>query len=297
MDKILITGGSGLIGTRLSEELTKMGYVVSHLSRKPNPKSIYKTYKWDINSNYIDPLALNNVNHIIHLAGENVGKRWTKQTKKRIYDSRIKTAQLIYKNLKHPIKTFISASGVNYYGTITSKSIFNEKNSFGTDYLAKICCEWEKSAFDFKTKANRVISIRTPLTLSKKGGGLSKIKKPFELNLGSALGSGQQYMPWIHIDDLCQIYIESITNPKMDGAYNAVASEHCTNEKFTQVLAHILNKKIWAPSVPSFLLKIMLGEMSEIVLNGSRIDNSRIKSTGFSFKYDTLQLALKDCLT
>jgi uncharacterized protein (TIGR01777 family) len=299
METVLITGGSGLIGQALSELLVQNGYSVRHLSRTVGGKEKYPTFRWDLSTNDLDAKALENVDHIIHLAGENVGEgRWTKERKKNILSSRVNTINLLQHHLKsNQLKSFISASGISYYGTKTTETIFNEQDPKGTDFLADISVQWEKKAFEMSSNANRVVALRTGVVLSRAGGALEKLKKPIKMGFGSALGTGAQYMPWIHIDDLCQLYLTALENDNYHGIYNAVSSQHTTNLAMTQAVAKTIGKKLWAPKVPAFALKLLFGEMSQIILEGSRIDNSKIKGMGFSLQFDDLENALKDLLS
>ena len=298
MSKILITGGTGLIGQRLSELLCEKGHEISHLSRSKNPKSKYKTYLWKISEKYIDPAALDNLDHVIHLAGHGVAEgRWTKTKKQSILSSRVKSANLIFDNLKNSkLKTYISASGISFYGATTTNDIYTEDANPETDFLAQVTVQWEQSAMQFKSLADRVVCVRTPVVLSSKGGALSKMAKPIKMGFGSPLGKGNQYMPWIHIDDLCEVYIKAIEDSKMEGIFNASSAEHITNSQLTIAIAKQLNKNIWAPKVPGFVLKLVLGKMSGILLNGSRISNQKLLDIGFKFKFGSLSDALKDCL-
>ncbi len=298
MQTILITGGSGTIGMRLSALLTEQGYEVRHLSRTVKGTEKYLTYKWDLTSEFIDPNALNNVDHIVHLAGENVGeKRWSKARKSSIISSRVDTARLLATTLKgRKLKSFISASGISYYGSATTETIYSESDSSGGDFLAKVSIAWERAADNFISRAERVVILRTGVVLSGQGGALEKMIKPIKMRIGSPLGSGKQYMPWLHIEDICGIYIKAIKDEQMSGIYNAVASEHVTNGEFTKHIAAILKRKLWAPKVPAFLLRLLFGEMAIIILEGSRIDNQKIKDAGYVFQYDSLDSALRNLI-
>lgn len=296
METILITGGSGTIGMQLSDQLTAIGYSVRHLSRSVKGNEKYLTFKWDLTSNYVDPAALEHVDHIIHLAGENVGDgRWTTARKKRILSSRVDTANLILKSLKGKrLKSFISASGISYYGSKTTPSIYKESDELGHDFLAEVSVSWENAAARFKSVTDRVVALRTGVVLSKEGGALSKMATPIKWGIGSPLGSGIQYIPWLHLDDICGMYCKAVQDENVSGVYNAVASEHVTNKGFTKQIAAVLSKRLWAPKVPAFLLRLLFGEMSIIILEGSRIDNQKIKDAGYVFKFDQLTDALKD---
>lgn len=298
METVLITGGSGLIGQALSKLLVENDYAVRHLSRSVSGNEKYPTFKWNLNNQELDIKAVEGVDHIIHLAGENVGEgRWTTERKKRILSSRVDTLTLLQKHLqKGQLKSFISASGISYYGTKTTPNIFNENDPKGTDFLADISVQWEKKAFEMESVANRVVALRTGVVLSNSGGALEKLIKPIKMGIGSALGSGKQYMPWIHINDLCAIYLHALQNTNFSGSYNAVSSQHTTNLEMTQAVAKALDKKLWAPKVPAFMLKLLFGEMAQIILEGSRIDNSKLKATGFTLKFDDLDTALTNLL-
>jgi len=299
MTSILITGGTGLIGKHLCNVLRSKGYNILILSR--NKTNNPNTYYWNISENYIDPKAIQTADYVIHLAGSGIAdKRWTKKIKKELIDSRVKSANLLFskiKTLNPNLKAFISASGIGYYGTITSEKIFKETDASGNDFLATVCKVWEEASNQFNSLNIRTVILRTGVVFSKKGGAFEKMSQPIKLGFGSPIGTGNQYIPWIHIDDLCNMYVEAIENNELNGIYNAVASDYVTNEFLTKSIATILDKKAWLPNVPSFMLKLIFGEMAVILLEGSRVSAEKIKSTGFKFKYPFLLEALKDLNT
>ena len=294
MRKILITGGSGLIGRRLSFLLKSRGYEVRILSRSNNPKNSYKTFLWNISEKTINDSAFEDLNHIIHLAGAGIAdKRWSEKRKKEIIASRVASTNLLYntvKRLKTPLDSFISASATGYYGAITSETIFEEKDKPAKDFLGKVCSLWEDSIFQFNEIKIRTVALRTGIVLSKDGGALKKMKTP----IITSLGNGKQYMPWIHIDDLCELYIKAIEDQEFKGAFNAVSSEHISNLSFSKKVSKIFNHPFLAVGTPSFILQIVFGEMSTIILNGSRISANKIKQAGFKFKFENLEKALKN---
>lgn len=300
MEKVLITGGSGIVGKHLSHKLQERGYSVAILSRAKMPTAGVMVYTWNLYSNEIEEKAINNVDYIIHLAGANIGeKRWTKARKRLIVDSRVKTAELIFKKVKEQnkgLKAFISASAVGYYGTITSDKIFKETDLPSDDFLGNTCKEWESIVDRFKELKIRTVKIRTGVVLTEKKGALSKIIAPVKIGIGSAIGSGKQYMPWIHIDDLCEIYIKAIEDKQMNGAYNAVAPDHKTNKDFTKILASVLNKPFWFPKIPASLMKLIFGEMSVLLLKGSRVSADKILEAGFKFQFPDLKSALTNLI-
>lgn len=295
---VVITGAGGLIARELSKQLEK-DYMVRFLTRK---KRHDYEFEWDINQGIIDEKALDGVSHVIHLAGANISeKRWTEERKKELISSRIDSARLILKTLKEKnirLKSFISASGINYYGTETTEKIFTEEDGPGNDFLSDVVVQWEKAADEFKEQhlAERVVKLRTAVVLSEKDGALKKMLPTIKMGSGSPLGSGKQYMPWIHIKDICSMYEFALKNAEMDGAFNAVAPEHATNKDLTEKIAQVLKKALFMPNVPSFVLKLLFGELSVAVLKGSRASSGKIQGAGFQFKFPGLKTALEDLL-
>jgi uncharacterized protein (TIGR01777 family) len=294
MKKVLITGGNGLIGKRLSFLLASRGYEVRILSRSNSLKNNYKTFLWNVSEKYINDSAFEGLNHIIHLAGAGIAdKRWSEKRKKEIIASRVASTNLLYntvKRLKTPLNSFISASATGYYGAVTSETIFEEKDKPAKDFLGKVCSLWEDSIFQFNEIKIRTVALRTGIVLSKDGGALKKMKTP----VITALGNGKQYMPWIHIDDLCELYLKAIEDEQFKGAFNAVSSEHISNLSFSKKISKIFNHPFLAIGAPSFILQIVFGEMSTIILNGSRISANKIQQAGFNFKFENLEKALKN---
>lgn len=288
MAKILITGGTGLVGTRLTKMLIDKKHEVIILSRNPKNK---KEFKWDIAKNYVDQKAFENIDYVIHLAGAGIAdKRWTNERKKVIIDSRVQTANLLFKTIKENkihLKGFISASGIGYYGAITTQTIFKESDPVGNDFLGEVCQKWEDAAHQFEGLNIPVTILRTGIVLSKQGGALEKMKLP----VISPIGSGKQYLPWIHLDDLCDMYIQAIEG-NLKGIFNAVAPEHHTSITFSKALAKSLNRPYIGICVPSFMLKLLFGELSIILLEGSRISAKKIEKNGYSFRFKTLKKAL-----
>ena len=257
-------------------------------------------YRWDIGNQTIEEESVMKADFIIHLAGENIAeKKWTKERKEAIVQSRDKSIQLIYDVLKKKKKkpeAFISASGIGIYGAVNGSEICNEETPPVNDFLGTTCRKWEAAADTVASLGIRTVKIRTGLVLGKEDGFLKKLSPIFKYRLGSALGSGKQYMPWIHIDDLCAIYLESITNLEMAGAYNAAVFDNTTNTIFSRTLAKIYGYSVWLPNVPAFLIQLAMGEMAQIVLTGQRVSSEKIEKTGFKFQYRTLKEALQDCL-
>ncbi|WP_281322529.1 TIGR01777 family oxidoreductase [Flavobacterium aestivum] len=298
---VLITGGTGFIGKYLTKMLLDKGYTVSILTRssKPNTEGI-TYYVWDVTNRSIDEEAVLRADYIIHLAGEGIAeKRWTAKRKAEIIDSRTLSAQLIYTILKKhnkKIEAFVSASAVGIYGALNGEGICTENTLPGNDFVGVTCQKWEKTADLFADLGIRTVKIRTGLVLGRNGGLLKKMAPIFKAGLGSALGSGKQYMPWIHIYDLCAIYLEAIENKDMTGAYNATINDSTTNSFFSKLLAREYGYFIWLPNVPAFVLRLILGEMATAILAGRRVSSDKIKSLGFRFKFKNLKKALADCI-
>lgn len=295
---VLITGANGLIAKELAKKIGNE-YDVRFLTRKKRQPN---EYEWDLKKGTIDESALENVSHIVHLAGANISeKRWTAERKKELISSRVDSASILRNTLRKKeikLKSFISASGINYYGTKTTEKIYSENDSPGHDFLSEVVVLWECAADHFKEQnlADRVVKIRTAVVLSEKEGALKKMLPPIQYGIGSALGSGKQYMPWIHIEDICSIYEFALKHPTLHGAYNAVSPQHATNAELTQKIAEVMNKPLFMPNVPAFVLKMLFGELAIAILEGSRASSQKIQDTGFQFKFPDLHESLIDLL-
>lgn len=292
---ILLTGGSGLIGSELTKILIENGHQVRILTREKQIEHPF--YHWDKDT--IDEKVFENLDGIIHLAGSLIAKRWTNSYKKEIFSSRVDTANLLFeyvKKLNIDLKFFISASGTAYYGQITSNKIFKESDEPNIDFLGKVCVAWENAAYQFEKICARVVCLRTSLVLSKNGEGFKLLKKPIQLGVGANLGNGKQWMPWIHITDLIEMYAEAVDNDKIKGSYNASSPQYINHSEFNHTLARKMNKPFFIPNIPAFVMKLALGEMSSLLLNGSRIDATKIQETGFKFQYPTLEKALEELI-
>jgi len=293
--KVLLGGGSGLVGTRLNELLTEKGYAVWILSR--NSKGKKNTIEWDVKKQLLDAHLLEDFNHVINLTGAGiVDKPWTDKRKKEIIDSRVNSTALLAKaisqNPKHP-ESFVSASAVGFYGFVTGEHIFKETDAAGTDFLAETCESWEQSTDSIKKLGIPTALIRIGIVLDKNGGALKEMAKPVKLFAAAALGTGKQYLPWIHIDDLCKLFIHAMEN-KLEGAFNAGAPNQVNNKTFTKVLAKVLKRPFFLPNVPPFMMKLILGTRALLVLEGSRVSSEKIQQTGFEFEFKELEGALRE---
>jgi len=295
---VLITGANGMLAKSLAKELDGK-YTLKFLTREVKGQN---EFRWDIDMSYIDPEGLRDVNHIIHLAGSSIAeKRWTLKRKQEIKTSRVDGAQLILEELKknnQTIDTFISASAIGYYGSLTTEEIFTEESPNGDDFLGEVCREWESVAHSFKTNhvANKISILRFGIILDRDGGALKKISAPIRFGFGSGVGTGKQWVPWIHIADLCGMLSFVISNDA-EGTYNAVAPEHVTNNEFTQKVAVVLKRKIVLPNIPAFIIRVLFGEMAVVLLAGSRVSSSKITGIGYNFKYSKLNDALRNLFT
>lgn len=297
MATILITGGTGLIGKALSKALRAKGHYVRVLSRTPRASSPIPEFYWNVEKQEIDEKAFAGIDHIVHLAGIGVAdKRWTKQRKKEIIDSRVDSMKLITNMVKAKnirLSSFVGASAIGIYGMLTSDKIFSEEDRGPEDFLWKTCELWERSYDEISGLSERTSILRIGVVLSENGGALKRLLPLFKAGIGSPIGSGKQYMPWIHLDDLVAVILESLFDPAFNGVYNAVATEQVTNTYFSESIARALSKPFFMPAVPAVAMKLLYGEMANVLLLGSRASNQRLLETGFQLKYPELESALK----
>jgi uncharacterized protein len=297
---VLITGGTGLLGSHLTPLLLQHGYQVSYLSRNTEPIPSVKLYQWNVEEGYIDIKAIEQADYIIHLAGAGVAdKRWTKSRKQEILESRTKSAQLLFnalQNNKHQVKAVVSASAIGYYGFDTGNQWVDEKSQPGDDFLADVVQAWESSVQQIASLRIRVVSLRIGIVLSEKGGALAKMTQTIKVGAGAPLGTGKQYFSWIHIKDICKIFIHALENEQMQGIYNAVAPGPVTNEELTQQIAEVLDKPLVLPHVPAFALKLALGEMASAVLGGNKVANKKLLASGYTFEFPQIRPALENLL-
>lgn len=293
---ILLTGGTGLIGKTLTAQLLAKGYQVSHLSRTPGNDPRVKTFLWDVHKGEIDAHCIDGVDIVIHLAGAGIAdSRWTDERKKEIIESRTKSIGLVYQLLrtkKHNVNTIISASAIGYYSD-RGDELLTEDSPPNNDFMGRCCVEWE-AVVDEAEKLNlRVVKFRTGVVLTN-GGALKQMALPVKLYVGSPMGSGKQWVPWIHWQDVVDMYLFAIENQSFTGVYNMVAPNPVTNKQLVHSIAKQLHKPLWVPNVPAFLLKLLLGEMSTIVLGSTKVSPQKIEDAGFSFKYPDITSALKE---
>ena len=293
---VLITGGRGLVGRYLTSLLLLKGYSVSHLTRSDKGQNGITVFKWDPEKGIIDKEALFGVNYLVHLSGASIGeKRWTNSRKKEILNSRVRSADFLFNKIRNnsaDLEAFISASAVGYYGSVTSDKIYNESDPGGIDFLGSICKSWEEAAGQFSGIGIRTVKIRSGIVLEKTDSALSKLMMPGKIGVLIKTGNGKQYMPWIHIKDLVNIYLKAIEDSAMEGAYNSVAPQYVTHNEFMTILGKVMKRTVLPVPVPAFLLKAVLGEMSEVILKGSRVSSKKIVDSGYVFNYPELEGAL-----
>lgn len=285
-----------MVGKHLTAFLLNKGYTVSHLSRTLNNITNVKTYLWDVPKGTIDEKCIVGVDIIIHLAGAGVAdKRWTNKWKQEIIDSRTQSIRLIYHLLKqgpHQVKKVISASATGYYGN-REDELMTEDSSPAGDFLGKCCIDWEQAVDEGEALGLDILKFRTGVVLTDEGGALKQLAMPIKFGFGAALASGNQWIPWIHLLDTIDMYLFGIENP-LTGVYNMVAPNPATNQKLTIVTAKQLHKPYWLPNVPAFVLKLVLGEMSTVVLGSTKVSAEKIEQAGFKFKYPTLKAAIAE---
>lgn len=293
---ILVAGGSGLIGQRLSELLESRHFKVIRLSRAiSNPgKGIFH---WDPSNGEIDLSAIEQADVIINLAGESIaGALWTPWRRRKIINSRVLSTKLLVESIhKYPnqVKLVINASATGIYGD-TGEMIMNEESPATDDFLGTTCVRWETEAQMFRSNGLRTVIYRIGIVLSNEGGMLAEIKKPMAFRVLPIFGSGNQYQSWIHIDDLCRLMVRAIQDESMNGIYNAVAPGPLTNRNLMILIGQILGGFFLRIRIPAFLMRLLMGEMSKIVVHGTRVSSKKIESTGFKFTYPQADMALRN---
>ena len=306
MARVLITGGTGLVGTAIKNLLLQKGYEVVLLSRSTISKEGHA--HWDINAGTIDATAIASTDYIIHLAGAGVAdKRWSTARKQEILDSRTKSSALLVKALEetpNKVKAVISASAIGWYGPDKNSGDnhlvaqgFVETDPSYPDFLGTTCAAWEASIAPVATNSNglhkRLVCLRTGIVLSKHGGALKEFLKPLAVRMAAVLGNGKQMISWIDVRDLAKMFVYAIEHENLSGSYNAVAPSPVSNKTLTQTLARVLYGNFYITTyVPSFVLKIMLGEMSIEVLKSTTVSAQKIQDAGFVFDYPEIAKSL-----
>ncbi len=303
MPTILITGGTGLIGTALTKLLTESGHKVIILSRsnkESNNKNISFSV-WDVKKQTYNAYDFAEADYIIHLAGAGVAdKKWTRDRKKEIIDSRTESSALLIKalqNVPNKVKAVISASAIGWYGDDEKRTprrkFFTEEMRPDKEFLGETCRLWEESIQPVQQLGKRLVKFRIGIVLSNEGGALPEFKKPIKFGIAGVLGSGKQVISWIHIEDLCRMFLFAIEHEEIEGVYNAVAPTPVRNKELTLLLAQKMKGRFFVHMhVPTFVLQVMLGQLSVEVLKSATVSCQKIKEAGFTFLYPAIEPAL-----
>jgi uncharacterized protein (TIGR01777 family) len=288
--RVLITGSGGMTGRALTEFLTADNWEVVHLYRGKVPAGHKEvSYRWDPDNGFIDPAAVKGVTHIIHLAGAGIAdKRWSKRRKKEIVSSRVDTAKLLFDTAireRAEVKCFISASATGYYGNDTGSVMLTEDSPPGADFLAMTCVKWEEAADMFRKSGIRTVKIRTGIVISVNGGFLGRMMPFIKFRKALWFGSGKKYFPWVHIDDLCRIYLRALDDNTFEGPYNAVTPKQVTQKEFIIAMTTMKGKPLIKAGIPSFLIRLALGEMSTMLLTGNRVMATALEAADFKWLY------------
>ncbi|MEZ5039842.1 MAG: TIGR01777 family oxidoreductase [Saprospiraceae bacterium] len=299
MTNVLIAGGTGLIGNRLSQLLTDKGYRVLHLSRNPKSNSTYPTYYWDPAKGQIDEAAILQADYIINLAGAGIADApWTAARKKLIIDSRVQGNELllsIFKTLGHQPKAFLSGAAIGYYGD-RGEQLLTEEDGPGEGFLSESCIQWEESIKQIMHTGIRTVAIRIGLVLSTQGGALAKMLLPLYGLTSTYFGNGQQWYSWIHIDDLCRLFIFALEKENISGIYNGVAPNPVRNKTLAKQLPKAKGVPALVVSAPAFVLRTLMGEMASAVLTGTKVSAQKIMEAGFVFAHPQSEEALQHLL-
>lgn len=297
METVLIAGGTGLIGMHLSRLLSEKGYRVIHLSRSKKPNAEFERFVWDVKAQTIDEEAVAQADYVINLAGAGiVGSRWTDARKKVIIDSRVDSAALLLSaisKLEKKPKAYIASSAIGYYGN-TGEALVSETKGAGEGFLSVSCEAWENASLEAKKQDLRTVVFRTGIVLSTQGGALEKMLISFNFFIGAYFANGQQWYSWIHIDDMCEMYIQAIENQKMDGIYNGVAPEPARNKELIRQIGKAKQRPALLFPTPAFILRLIMGEMADTILYSQKVSAEKIQKEGFEFKYPQLLGALAD---
>lgn len=297
--KVLITGATGLVGKALAHHFLNADWSIHYLSTsksKINSEKNLKGFYWNPKSGEIDTQCFEGVEVIVNLAGANVAEKWTPEYKKQILNSRLDTLNLIFDtlvNISHDVKQIVSASAIGIYPHSYINKYKENATNLNNDFLGNVVQQWEKAADRFDLIGITVTKIRIGIVLSKDGGALLKMASPIKKFIGAPLGSGKQWQSWIHIKDLAGIF-KYVIDHKLSGVYNGVAPGPVKNRRLTRALAKYLKRPLILPPVPEFVLRFLLGEMSQIVLASNRVMSDKIEKAGYNFKFKKIYTALKD---
>jgi len=299
---ILITGATGMIGKELVKLLIAKEHSINYLTTsisKIESKHNYQGFYWNPEQGKVDENCIYNVDAIIHLAGATISKRWTNTYKQEIIESRTLSAELLYNLVRktpNQVKQFISASGTAIYPESYTKAFNEDEKDTEDSFLSNVVKKWEESADRFQVLNMKVCKIRTGIVMSTAGGALPELVKPIQLGLGASMGTGKQMQSWIHIKDLVKLYYFALEK-QLEGAYNAVSPNPISNKALTVAIAKTLNKPLFLPNIPQFVMKLILGEMSYLLFSSKNLSADKIQSAGFQFEFETIEVALNELYT
>jgi hypothetical protein len=298
MKKVLIAGGAGLVGRRLCAILTEGGYEVLLLSRSGARGLAYKTFRWNPAAGEIDAGMLGKVDAVINLAGAGIAdRRWTAGRKQQLIDSRVESTQLLVEMMKampqRPV-VFLSAAAIGYYGDRGEELLTEDSPKGRSGFLPMICENWENAIEQAAATGVRTAWFRIGIVLTTRGGAMPKMSWPMQFGIAPYFGDGRQWYSWIHIDDLCRIFLYGLENPHLAGVYNAATPNPARNKSLTEGMAKGLGKTAIPIPGPSFAVRLLLGEMAETVLSSTRVSAEKLVRTGFQFQFPEIIPAVKD---
>ncbi len=293
---VLVTGGTGFIGKRLIDSLLKQGHAVTNLTTQKNQERVISQnlqhVYWNPKAKEINRDLIPSIQGVVHLAGYSVSNKWTAENKALMISSRILSTEFLctlLNDMDIQPQVFVGASASGFYKN--SNEIQDETAEVGSGFLADLTTQWEQATSNLHSTIKK-IHLRIGVVLSANDGALKKLTPIFKAGIGSAVGSGKQYMSWVHEDDLVNLFIHCLTSSAPSGAYNATSDNPVTNKEFSKTLANVLGKPFFLPNAPEFVLKLIFGEMSQLVLVSQRLSNQKIKATGFEFQFKNIHDAL-----
>ena len=301
--KVLITGATGLVGSALVTELSKAGIHVHYLTtrkEKIRDEVDFRGFYWNPKENRIDTECFRGVSVIVNLAGANIAKRWTSSYREKIQQNRTKSLNTLRKGLSemesHEVEYLLSASAVGIYPSSLTELYSEDNSAVDPGFLGETVVKWERAAREFSALGIPQGILRIGLVLAGQGGALPEIMRPVLLGVGAPLGSGQQWQSWIHLRDLARM-MRFCLEEHLEGIYNGVAPNPVTNQKLTREVASVLGRPLWLPKVPSWALKMVFGQMSQILLGSQRVSSEKIEALGFDFEFKNVQRAIADLLS
>ena len=297
--RVLITGATGLIGSEIVKNCHAKGIAVNYLTTnksKIENNSNYQGFYWNPSQSKIDVNCIKDVGTIIHLVGASISKRWTKAHKQAIINSRLETTALLHdtvKNNPNTIKQIISASAIGYYPDSLKNYYSEDEKEISKSFLGQVVEAWEQVVDTFKTLNIIVSKVRIGIVFSNKGGAFPELAKPIKFGAGAVMGSGKQWMSWVHLNDLAGIFMHVLQH-NLEGIYNGVAPNPATNNTITKVIAKKMKRPLFLPNIPKFAMQLVLGEMHIILFESQRVSSKKIEDSGFEFKFNNLEAALEE---